>query len=420
MIETGGRTYYPWNPSQPPAVAVTNTAVKQLTRSENHFWPRAKDWYVRQNARFPTQRKLQPDVGGDFYTKVNFYDEGNCHFREVFSKIKTNGVPTYKVAGNLAPTTIDFSATDLAAKPSSDNNLDVFGSKAISAVVPTKPAADLAVSLAEVLREGIPSMLGSALFKSRLRDFRKIGDEYLNVAFGWVPLVGGVQDVVNAYANSERILLQLQRDSGRVVRRRFKEPITRTLTTVNLTNAYPRNGINTYMCTGGPYKRDRVIETTRERWFSGAFTYHLALNDGALNGFLRGAQEAKKLYGIKLDPEVLWNLTPWSWAADWFVNGGTLASNLSSFSQDGLVMRYGYVMETTTVKYTDTMYGVQLNGHPTTNLSHSYGTTVKVRRRATPYGFGLDFDGFSTYQLGIMAALGLTNVPQVPDKRGRR
>jgi hypothetical protein len=75
-------------------------------------------------------------------------------------------------------------------------------------------------------------------------------------------------------------------------------------------------------------------------------------------------------------------------------------------------MRYGYVMEETTTTYTDTMHSVDIIGGFKGDLQHSYGTTVKVRRRATPFGFGLNWDGFSDYQWGVIAALGISNIPR--------
>lgn len=399
----GGITSYPFAPSNQPVDQRASVVGVQKTIDENHFW--------YSTSRFYKKRGHLLDLGGDFYTTKDFY--ANDHGVTVSdSEATLFGKPLYRWTGQLAPTYADFSLTRLAAAPSSNQNLDAWGSNAIAKVIPTKSRADAAVSLAELLREGIPSMVGSALMKSKLRDIRKLGDEYLNYTFGWVPLVDGIKDIVKAYEGAEKTLQQLKRDSGRVVRRRLIEPSVVTEVHSTLASTWPIGGVNSYHSRGGPYKVTRKIRTERKRWFSGAFTYHLAVDEDAFTGFLKTAQEAKILYGVKLDPEVLWNLTPWSWAADWFANGGTLASNLSSFSQDGLVMRYGYVMETTTVTYTDTMHAVDIIGGYKGDLQHSYGTTVKVRRRATPFGFGLTWDGFSDYQMAIIAALGISRIPR--------
>lgn len=152
----------------------------------------------------------------------------------------------------------------------------------------------------------------------------------------------------------------------------------------------------------------RHIEVKRRRWFSGAFIYYLDTQSPGKKAWDSDIQRLNKLYGVKITPEVIWNLTPWSWAADWFGNVGDLAHNVGQFAQDGLVMPYGYMMETSTVKATYRMRNVALWGNTIPDLTQEFTTTVKIRRRATPFGFGLDFDSFSQFQLSILAALGLT------------
>jgi hypothetical protein len=122
----------------------------------------------------------------------------------------------------------------------------------------------------------------------------------------------------------------------------------------------------------------------------------------------RYEQEANKLLGTRLTPETLYELTPWSWAADWVSNLGDVAQNISSFGADGLVLHHGYIMERSTVSRTFEMKGVALKGQPKYDLSQTYTTVVKQRVKATPYGFGLDVGSFSPHQVAIVAALGLS------------
>jgi hypothetical protein len=73
------------------------------------------------------------------------------------------------------------------------------------------------------------------------------------------------------------------------------------------------------------------------------------------------------------------------------------------------VMRRGYIMCSTREKHTYTHPGINIvNYGPTGALVESFQTTSKMRLRASPYGFGLTFDGFSPRQLAILAALGIT------------
>jgi len=122
----------------------------------------------------------------------------------------------------------------------------------------------------------------------------------------------------------------------------------------------------------------------------------------------RKAFLAKEILGIDLDGEVIWNLMPWSWAIDWFANAGDVISNAQSVRDDGLIMRYGYMMEHTIVKDTYIReyprafrYGLPMSSHVT------LVTETKLRRRANPFGFGLSWDGLDAFQLSILAALGI-------------
>jgi hypothetical protein len=112
--------------------------------------------------------------------------------------------------------------------------------------------------------------------------------------------------------------------------------------------------------------------------------------------------KANQLLGLDITPDTLWNLAPWSWAADWFSNIGDITSNMSSFQQ-GLVMRYGYQMEHTIVSDTYSSVDKSLRTHPLT-----FVVETKQRVKANPFGFGVTWEGLSPFQLSIAGALGLS------------
>jgi hypothetical protein len=122
---------------------------------------------------------------------------------------------------------------------------------------------------------------------------------------------------------------------------------------------------------------------------------------------VRDAALADKLFGISLTPEVLWNLAPWSWAVDWFSNTGDVISNLSDWASDGLVLQYGYMMEHTVSSYTYSMSPTGIyRGVPAPPVS--FVTETKIRRRASPFGFGINLSALSARQNAILVALGLS------------
>jgi hypothetical protein len=136
-------------------------------------------------------------------------------------------------------------------------------------------------------------------------------------------------------------------------------------------------------------------------WFAGAFRYHVPVGDSVWDKILEAESLANKLLGLRLTPEVVWNLTPWSWAADWFSNSGDVLHNISSLGQDGLLMQYGYIMRES--KYKET---VTCTSRPSVTT-----TREKFCRRlpANPYGFGLNDTDLSGIQKAIIAAVGLSH-----------
>jgi len=292
------------------------------------------------------------------------------------------------------------------------------GATAISRSLPTDPVASFGTLLAELAREGIPSVPGSQLLrrdpsvKNRIdatrEGMRRGGSEYLNYQFGVAPTISELRKFHSAVKNSVEILEQLERDAGRLVRRRydFPEEVETVVLTEGTRQPYPPINAQFYSSLQGEYK---VVRTTRTRyWFSGAFTYRLPLADEAYGRFRQAEQRLNKLFGLRLTPEVLWELTPWSWVIDWKSNVGETLKNLSSFSRDGLVMRWGYVMCHMTITDTHTTQANLKSG--TRLLTQSFTTEVKKRLKATPYGFGLDPDwkDLSSFQLAILASLGFS------------
>jgi hypothetical protein len=256
------------------------------------------------------------------------------------------------------------------------------------------------------------------LWKERTHLAKKAGDEYLNHQFGWLPLVSDVKDVAYAAANSHKILSSYEANAGKVVRRGYEFPVERSK---SMTLIQSSDGIpflpeipSVIIDSSKPQpKLYKTTETFRRVWFSGAFTYHLPIGYKSRNGMVRAAAKAGPLLGLELTPDVMWNLAPWTWAIDWFSNAGDVVSNLSDWATDGLVMKYGYIMEHCSTKVT---YALDRNSRYKARGSYPAIVTVLVetkrRQRATPFGFGLTWNGLSPRQLAIAAALGITRVFQ--------
>jgi len=283
---------------------------------------------------------------------------------------------------------------------------------------------------------GLPSL--SELYKlaNRTSAIRAVGSEYLNVSFGWFPLIADIQKITNALLNASAILDNFQRNSGQFVRRRRSlPPLERTLLfegsavsegSSNSLQAFLPDG-KLYAAPSGGFSAatsGTVVSVTakQERWFSGAFTYYVPEpGHGFFGDLARFEALANKLLGTRLTPEVLWEIAPWSWLVDWFVGIQNNISVATRFQNDGLVLQYGYLMvrDRVTVNSLHRIrYSAKANaGAPVNNSAEKNAfsrVTLDRKRRikSTPFGFGLNPSSFSARQWSILAALGITSGPR--------
>lgn len=297
------------------------------------------------------------------------------------------------------------------------HELNALGATAVSRCSPVNSNAELLTSLSETLKDGLPSIPGISTWKDRAALSKGAGSEYLNAQFGWIPLVDDIKSVVSSYKTAAKTIKQFKRDAGRNVRRRYEFPLeekTEILESKKGNNVGamingPADPTYTYYFKDldfpGSYEHQRT--TTVKTWFSGAFTYHLPADDTQIGKMMNAYVMADRLYGTGLTPDVLWNLTPWSWATDWFANTGDVLTNVSNASLYGQIMRYGYLMEKTTIIDHRKLDSPSYKGGGGSTQS-IVKTVVKRRIAANPFGFGITFDGLDAYQLSILAALGIT------------
>lgn len=348
------------------------------------------------------------DIGGEFFCKKHLYEESSSLVPTFLTS--PNGIYCYRGPQYAWRDVVEPSHFP-ELHPSDQIDLNAYGTTAIARVLPTNPVADLAVFLGELGREGIPNLPGVQTWRKRAIRVRDAGSEYLNYEYGWVPLVKDIRKFAKVVRNYERLLKQFEQRSGKGIRRQYYYPIVEDIYEEEIGLDTPKPQLI------GPIYEDpfgtkiRTTTTSKEVWFSGSFTYLVSpVKRHKLDG---GAylQKANHLLGFRITPETLWNLTPWSWAADWIGNTGDVYHNISAFSNDGLVMRYGYVMERKLHRVVVSQTGVRYGNHPDLPCSfqQSFTTLCMTRKKATPFGFGLNPDlDFSNRQKAIVAALGLS------------
>jgi len=394
------KKWEPW--SAPTYQSVPDVKGTQITVSEPHTWP-------------PPRGGFQGDVGGNFFTtkqeasishggSLTEVKDTPAGFFDITEYISDNPYCPFPTVGNNAkwPTSLH----------SSDDDLADMGATAVAQCSPTNASSDLLTAIGELFKDGLPASESHRNWQKRAQTAKSAGSEYLNAQFGWLPLVSDISAFADTVLNADRILSQYERDMGKLVRRRRELPSTQERSETVLSNSqYPLGIQGPISGAREPLAPGRWIETTWKtysRWFSGAFSYGIPLNSTSRAGMSSLAQKADKLFGISLTPDVLWELAPWSWAIDWFSNTGDVLSNLSDVASQGLVMQYGYMMETTIHRKT---YSLIPAGNPGRFFSVppvTLSTVTKKRVKANPFGFGVSWDGLSPLQLSIAAALGIS------------
>lgn len=417
------------------------TQLSQPIETDYAIWLQPGDWYdypprwegkhriqfIEGNLRyseghqFSELGKTSQNIGGDFDVSKKEYGEHSSLGSKPlhFSEEHAYGQPDYAppMAHGIThhywcPKAIKAEISeanfwypwDTEFAGSSSFELDGLGTTAISRVIPTSPVFSAAAFVGE-LREGLPKF-GIQSWKDRTHLARSAGKDYLNVQFGWKPLVSDIKGFANTVRNAHAIAAQYEADSGKLLHRRYDWPDEIRTEQFEATGRFPDPFLSFALYRSDHVGRLRTYrKIKRRRWLEAAFTYYLP----PVGTTARDLAIANHLYGINLTPDTVWQLTPWSWAADWVTNIGDVAKNISAFATDGLVMPHAYIMEESSLQVEYHLDQVGFKSYPgMQHFSQSFLETTKLRRRATPFGFGLNSDNFTNRQIAILVALGLS------------
>lgn len=290
---------------------------------------------------------------------------------------------------------------------SSSSELDALGTSAIARMLPTNPAVNFATLMGEMFSDGLPSVKPQT-WADETNRARGAGKDYLNQQFGWMPLVSDIRAFHKTAQNANSILDRFVSEAGKVIHRKYEFPTEETYDRQNYYGTHmpqpmPDWDIH-WLRARAPKFTEININSTR-RWVEAAFIYYVP----PVGTWDRDFALSNKLYGTDITPEVMWELTPWSWAADWLTNMQDVMHNVSAFGQNGLVMPYAYIMEHKLSKVIWQISDVRYKSYPgSQTFRQTFTTEVKSRRKATPFGFGLDVSSFTGRQWAILAALGIS------------
>lgn len=407
-------TSYAWNPSgSMPDPIETTYSYRTSPALSDQTALQSSDLMVTRNGF--TTFDPRYDKGHEFWSEKRSIDivSPEAYYRWWAS----NGNQMFH-RGPIVPTLAGLSVyPSVKGWSSTDTTAMDYGSRAIKATQPLRPNASAGQFIGELF-EGLPQMAGKALLKERAHILRGAGSEYLNVQFGWIPFISDLRRMATALRSATRILTQLDRDSGRLVRRRFAFP-----SSVVTTDPYNIDMLNYGLYQAGfgparnyvknPVPTQRVERTETEVWFSGAYSYCIPTDKSLLSRMQEFSTKANVLLGARIDPSVVWELEPWSWLVDWKLGIGNLIANASTYADDGLVIRYGYLMRHVRTSWQYQSQPAVTNAGSEIPISFITITCDRKERiRATPYGFGVSPSAFSDTQWTILGALGMTKGPK--------
>jgi hypothetical protein len=186
------------------------------------------------------------------------------------------------------------------------------------------------------IRPGIKTQISSLNFLYELREIKRLFDfwskkrsrlknlanAHLNYSFGWAPLISDTERILELMVNFNQKWNELVEQANKPIKRHHSRVLS------------PRS-VSTQSANLGASCWDfKAVTTQEEVRYTATVTYRYTIPlqwRGVPARFL-GMMDA---YGLNLNPSILWNAVPWSFAVDWITTTG---SWLESWTQKALTL----------------------------------------------------------------------------------
>jgi len=316
--------------------------------------------------------------------------------------------------------------------------MDAQSTNMLNSMNPLKPQVSAGQTLLELVRGDVPSLLGRLtshfnLIKRMKADGIKdaahaVGSDYLNSVFGWAPIISDIQAAINVFADIDKALF-VSDDTRRSRQWTLKQtsstftgttalahraPISNDIVLTSQTDwtgtivRPPNSGqVVTDALPCSVIAAEKVTLKTTARFATGIRP------SSANNGWWDRGEDLNRVFGLEITPSLIWELTPWSWLIDWFFNVGSVIENLTTFGLTNTLLNYAYSTvrrEASCLIDIDPYRRVSTTGSGVREFSGTNFVTrtdQKIRRVASPFGFGVSLDQLSSGQWAILVALGL-------------
>jgi hypothetical protein len=241
-------------------------------------------------------------------------------------------------------------------------------------------------------------------------------DQFLNANFGWVPFLSDLERLQKVYQEQGAYLSRITRGNGQWQRRKkvlAEEEFDIEIASGNGYSVIPSGPLFDKMSTPDGLGRraywQQTLHFKKKVYAEGSFKYYRPEFDEALPGYHSQMMRLRRittLYGARVSPSAVYNVTPWTWLIDYFANVGDGVDIITDMALDSIVARYIYLMyhyeRSVTLKQV-----INFKSGPVA-MTWNRKISTKLRREAdTPYGFGLS-GALSPRQMIVIAALGLT------------
>lgn len=275
---------------------------------------------------------------------------------------------------------------------------------------PVQPQGDIGQFLGEIHDLPKAGLNSIKALKEQVGFFRSLGKDYLNYQFGWKPFLKSLRQHFKNCAEADVILRQLARDNGRYVRRSLNLPVEKDVTITNTKGYFTSPSLVSYLYDG-KQQQFKTETYERNRWFRGRFRYWIPTMTTQSFWSIEANQQRNRLsrvvYGASMTPDLVWQLTPWSWLLDWYGNIGDIVSNMTDIELNNLHIDYAYAM-CSERKETTWVVKAPFKGSGLVTCIAQDLEETKGRAPSSPFGFGFDMNSISPYQSSILAALSAT------------
>jgi hypothetical protein len=259
-----------------------------------------------------------------------------------------------------------------------------------------------------------------------------VADHFLNHNFGWVPFISDLQKLKDVWDRSNELIARAILDNhtwmkrfcvldevetSRLITRQFNSGTDPSDLMEMMSPLMAPMVVSGTTCTA---YNDVTEYTSKRVWSKGEFMYYRPEFDDHLSDFSSqwmNVQRLLTIYGARINPTVLWKITPWSWLVDWFTGIGKFVERLDDFVTDGIVARSLYLMEQVELRHVKTCTLNFYSGP----LHLDFVRYLRTKQRAvgdSPYGFSLPWSGLTPTQWAILGSIGISRTSKGFISRG--